>query len=298
VTRDNRRQQAWFDEWVAYDQTQIERVREILQTPAVDSSHEPQYVYQQAQRYLHLLLRRYSRGDAIDELKPYIAPLLDTWEQAEELGKAVWTESQQYTRHAWKVNLDHYINCFWLVGLGLSLEIGEDHWRRLLALIGNEGEDRLLDRIIASRQTARRIGDTLCHPKPYARLQAAIDAPQAQQAALLADFVQHWYAELDRAPLPGREEATRMYTRPSWYRFHEFEGAYFGYWCIEAVAAVKAFGIDDTPCLGMPNYPGDLLRPAGPSNDSPVSKPPAAPPAEPAGRGTLLRKLSRGWSGR
>jgi Domain of unknown function (DUF1911)/Domain of unknown function (DUF1910) len=298
MTRDNTRQRAWFDEWVVYDQGQIERVREILLTPAVDSSHEPQYVYQQAQRYLHLLLRRYSRGDAISELMQYISPLLDTWEQAEALGKTVWTESQQHTRHAWKVNLDHYINCFWLVGLGLSLEIAEDQWQRLLALIGNEGEDLLLDRIIASRQRARRIGEVLCHPKPYARLQAAIDAPQARQAGLLADFVQHWYAELDREPLPGREEATRMYTRPSWYRFHEYEGAYFGYWCIEAVAAVKAFGMDDAQCLGMPNYPGDLLRPDRPSSQGPESTSAAPPAVEAAKRGTLLRKLARGWSGR
>jgi hypothetical protein len=38
-------------------------------------------------------------------------------------------------------------------------------------------------------------------------------------------------------------------------------GSYFGRWCIEAVAAVKAFGLDDSLCLGHEHYPGDLLRP-------------------------------------
>lgn len=42
-------------------------------------------------------------------------------------------------------------------------------------------------------------------------------------------------------------------------------GSYFGRWCIEAVAAVKAFGLDDSLCLGHEHYPGDLLRPDGPS---------------------------------
>jgi hypothetical protein len=31
-----------------------------------------------------------------------------------------------------------------------------------------------------------------------------------------------------------------------------------------AVAAAKAFDIDDGLCLGLPHYPGDLLRPHGP----------------------------------
>jgi hypothetical protein len=78
----------------------------------------------------------------------------------------VFTPQQQYTRHAWKVNLDHYIDCFWLVGLALALELPNPQWQRLLVLIGNEGEDHLLDRIIASRQIGCKIGDTLCHPKP------------------------------------------------------------------------------------------------------------------------------------
>ncbi|MCD9117144.1 DUF1910 domain-containing protein [Pseudomonas bijieensis] len=54
--------------------------------------------------------------------------------------------------------------CFWLVGLGLALEIPDDQWQRLLVLIGNEGEDVLLDRIIASRSPARTVGPVLLYP--------------------------------------------------------------------------------------------------------------------------------------
>lgn len=56
--------------------------------------------------------------------------------------------------------------------------------------------------------------------------------------------------------------------RPYWHRFGDenFEGgAYLGRWCVEAVAAVKAFGLDDSACLDHRHYPGDLLRPDGPS---------------------------------
>lgn len=237
----------------------------IRKEPAVDKSHEPQYVYNQANTHLHLLLRRYGRGDPVSELSAHIAPLVDAWEEAERLGAAVWSAEIQHSRHAWRVNLDHYVHCFWLVGLALSLDIDEALWQRLLRLIGNEGEDALLDRVIASRQPQRRIGASLCHPKPYQRLLDAVQAPADKQPALLREFVAHWYAELDRPPKKGLSRMTAMYDRPYWYEYDTVDGAYFGFWCIEAVAAVKAFGIDDSLCLGLRNYPGDLLRPEGPS---------------------------------
>ena len=184
------------------------------------------------------------------------------------MGKDVWTEQQQYTRHAWVVNLDHYIVCFWLVGLALALEIPDSQWQRLLALIGNEGEDELLDRVIAQRQPNRKIGDKLCHPKPYQRLLDAINAPPDKQPQMLFTFVDKWYKELNRPPKKGLSEDTAMYDRPYWYKYGDsnFEGgAYFGRWCVEAVAAVKAFNLDDALCLGHEHYPGDLLRPDGPN---------------------------------
>ncbi|MFM5820061.1 PoNi-like cognate immunity protein [Aeromonas sanarellii] len=237
------------------------------------------------------MLRRYSRGDDIKELAQYFPPLLDAWEESERLGRDVFTEQQQYTRHAWQVNLDHYIVCFWLVGLALALDIPDEQWQRLLALIGNEGEDALLDRVIASRQQGRTIGEALCHPKPYQRLLNAIDAPVEQQPCLLAEFVENWYRELDRPAKPGNAPATAMYERPYWYTYGDknFEGgAYFGRWCVEAVAAVKAFGLDDSLCLGHEHYPGDLLRPDGPSTHpvrsdvetQPEASPPATTPAK------------------
>ena len=238
---------------------------EIRKTPAVDTSYEPQYVYQLALNHFQLLLRRYSCGDSIVELRSHFSPVLDAWEEAERLGAAVWSAEVQHSRHAWRVNLDQYIYCFWLTGLALSLNIAEPDWQRLLKLMGNEGEDALLDRVIASRQPGRKIGTTLCHPKPYHRLLDALLAPVSEQPTLLHGFVSHWYAELDRPPKKGLARITAMYDRPYWYEYANIEGAYFGFWCIEAVAAVKAFGMDDSLCLGLPNYPGDLLRPQGPS---------------------------------
>jgi len=259
---------SYWNDWVKNTAEHIDEMSMRVQRPSGNPCYRPQYLYEMSRENWEQMLRRYSRGDAISELGQYFPPLLDAWEESERLGQGVWTEQQQYTRHAWAVNLDHYIVCFWLVGLALVLEIPDDQWQRLLVLIGNEGQDALLDRVIASRQPGRKIGETLCHPKPYQRLLKAIDAPTDQQAGLLAEFVDHWYRELDRPAKKGNAPATAMYERPYWYTYgnQNFEGgAYFGRWCVEAVAAVKAFGLDDSLCLGHEHYPGDLLRPEGPS---------------------------------
>jgi Domain of unknown function (DUF1911)/Domain of unknown function (DUF1910) len=270
MRRDQLFAQEWFSQWIEFDEGHIRKVAEIRKTPAVDTNYEPQYVFESAKDHLHLLLRRYSRGDPIAELQAHIPPLLDAWEEAERLGASVWSAEIQRSRHAWSINLDHYIRCFWLTGLALSLDIPDADWQRLLKLMGNEGEDALLDRVIASRQPGRKIGTTLCHPKPYQRLLDAVQAPADKQPALLRDFVTHWYAELDRPPKKGLSRMTAMYERPYWYEYDKADGAYFGFWCIEAVAAVKAFGMDDGLCLGQRHYPGDLLRPEGPTTHKDV----------------------------
>jgi hypothetical protein len=121
--------------------------------------------------------------------------------------------------------------------------------------------------VIAIRSPGRRIGTRLCHPQPYEGLLAALDAPTpAARSEALADFVQHWHKGLDRK---GRRGLPAAMVRPYWHRLGDenFEGgAYFGRWCIEAAVVAAVFGIDDTPSLGHPHYPGDLVARGGTSS--------------------------------
>lgn len=263
--------QAYWRQWSQFRLATIRDEEATFQTPSANPVYRPQYVLNNAQHRLRYVVTLYSSGAHIQELSQHFPGLLDAWELSNGLSDEICREHGLQTCRDWDFslsNLNHYNWCFWLVGLALSLEIPEDQWQRLLALIGGEGEDVLLDRVIASRCPGRRIGTALLHAKPYARLMKAVNAPQAQQAALLRDFVEHWYAELKR-PAPMNKKAPTI--APFWYTYgdpdkHPLEmGSYFGRWCIEAVAAVKAFGLDDSLCLGLEHYPGDLLRPDGPS---------------------------------
>lgn len=260
-----------------------------LEVPAVNKRYEPTFVWNCAWEQLDLLLLRYSCGHPVAELKQHLLPLLDLWERSEQLAASVWDEAQRTPSRRWEGNISFYNRCFWLVGLALALELEDRHWQRLLKLVGNEGQDALLDRIIATRQPGRAIGVALCHPRPYARLLAVLDATEDRRPALLKDFVSHWYAELDRPPGKGQSRLSNLEERPYWHGNHEGVSSYFGYWCVEAVAAAKAFGVDDSSCLGHPNYPGDLLRPQGPSTH-PAHEAPKVQ-AVPAAKPGLMQRL-------
>ena len=262
-----------------------------LDMPAVNKCYEPTFVWNCAWEQLDLLLLRYSAGHPIANLEQHLLLLLDLWERSEQRAAAVWSEAEREPRRRWQGNVSFYNRCFWLVGLALALELEDAPWQRLLKLMGNEGQDALLDRVIATRQPWRVVGTALCHPKPYARLLAVLDGARDRQPALLLDFVTHWYAELDRPPRKGMSRLSNLEERPDWHGNHEGVSSYFGYWCVEAVAVVKAFGVDDALCLGHPNYPGDLLRPHGPSTHpaGEAIEVHGAPPAKPG----LLQRLRR-----
>ncbi|WP_460124623.1 PoNe immunity protein domain-containing protein [Pseudomonas sp. S2_C03] len=264
MTRDSVAGPVYWRERVAKDLSWIEKAQRLLSEPSKNPVYDPQFSFDLSKDILRLTLRRYSQGDPVAELGQSFAQLVDTWELSNRLAESVCAESNLKTCRDWTfdlADLDHYIWCFWLVGLALVLRVPDEQWRRLVALIGEEGADVLLDRVIASREPTRVIGSALLHPKPYARLLEAIDAPKDLAGGKLQMFVDAWYPELNRR---GKQQ-------PWWYHYgdpekHPLEaGSYFGRWCIEAVAVVQAFSLDDSQCLGHPHYPGDLLRPEGPT---------------------------------
>ncbi|WP_051525410.1 PoNe immunity protein domain-containing protein [Methylobacillus glycogenes] len=262
----------YWNKWVEFGRKTTDERWQKISVPSKNPDFRPQYVFDLAKNIIfYYIVCRYSRGDNVHELAESFPGLLEAWELSNQLAAELNAalkpgQGWDYRRafgpprvtkdprghndpRSWAFdlhNLNHYNWCFWLVGLALSLNIPDAQWQRLLALVGGEGEDILLDRVIASRQPQRQIGGKLLHRKPYARMLKAIDAPQAEQAALLREFVEHWYAELERK---GHDELW-------WYTFGDpvksrlAGGCYFGRWCLEAVAAVKAFNLDDSACLG------------------------------------------------
>lgn len=261
MKRDSMGASAYWEKSVIFSEKRIFAVNEIRKKEvAANSGYEPQYVFDLARTYWRLMIERYSRGDGLEAVAGGFSDSLDAWEESERLGVGVGNKQEQRLRHDWSLNLHHYMDCFWLTGLALALKVPDEQWKRLLTLMGNEGKDALLDRVIATRQPGRKIGEALCFPKAYQGLLKVVDAPVGEQPGLLRDYLDSWFVNLENAGSPNVERYLRT---PYWYTYGDenFEGgAYFGRWCIEAVAVVKAFGVDDRLCLEHPNYPGDLIR--------------------------------------
>lgn len=252
----------YWDNWISSSVKEIEKKARLECSPEADRNYRPQYVYDIANEYRELIISKYSRGDARDDMSRHFEDILDFWEKAEALGKGVWSDKIQYTRHAWQVNIDHYVICFWLVGIALAVDIHAGQWERLLKLIGNEGQDILLDKVIASRQKDRMIGRDLCFPKAYGGLLAVVKAPRHERPMLLRKYLDEWFAGLKDA---GSLSFPKAHRTPYWWsqcadKARSIKGGFYtGCWCIEAVAVAKAFDIDDSLCLDHPNYPGDLI---------------------------------------
>ena len=259
MIRDSMGGSAYWDKWVSHSLSRTKKMVSALAQPSMNPLYDPQYSFDAAFEFLRLILERYSRGDPIDQLVPHFSGIVEMWELSNNLSKNSNGNSELRNLRDWTFelrNLNHYNFCFWLVGLAIILDISSDHWNRLLILIGAEGQDNLLDRVISYRQPGRAIGSDLLHHKPYARLLKAVNAADDIKSSLLFDFVENWYPELARK---GNDELW-------WYVYgdpakHPIEsGSYFGRWCIEAAVVAKVFKINDTPCLAHQYYPGDLLR--------------------------------------
>lgn len=258
----------YWDEWVSFRKSRVAKDWVAISQVSANPVYDPQYMFDSVLNHLRLLVSCYSSGENVRDLNQYLSGILDAWELSNSLSEKICKEFGLNNCRDWIFDLsdlNHYILCFWLIGLALTLDAPEDQWVRLLLLVGGEGRDALLDSVIASRQPGRSVGSEILHKKPYSRLLEAVSASKERQPRLLRDFVDHWYPELNRS---GKNQ-------PWWYVYGDPEkhplknGSYFGRWCIEAAVCAKVFNIDDSACLDHDYYPGDLLRPGGPSTHVP-----------------------------
>ncbi len=285
---------SYWNDRCAYLEGRIATQWNIAKGDDVDRGYLPQYVFDIAVKHLSLMLLKYSRGDEKEQILPLLAGLIDAWEQANLLGETVWTDEERRLRNAWRESLDAYNNAFNIVGFALLLGATDDQWRRLLRLVGNEGEDALLDRVIASRQPGRRIGGHLCHPQAYMSLLAVTMAEETARSEGLASYVDGWFASLENA---GLSTLPRSFRTPWWWTACKdptlaAKGAYLGCWCVEAAAVAKVFAIDDRAVLAHPHYPGDLIE-DGRSPRYPDVEVPVVSGQRPGRLGWLMR-----WAGR
>lgn len=128
-----------------------------------------------------LLLSRYSAGEPVTALTGDLKAVVAAWER--------WLACAPPPANDLRY-LDDYVRSLWIVSLGLIFRVSDALWHRNLACAGDEGQDRLFERLAACRTAGRRQTDTLLHPRAYTLLDQA--ATQAS-APLMARFLTAWY---------------------------------------------------------------------------------------------------------
>ncbi|HEX7315413.1 MAG TPA: PoNe immunity protein domain-containing protein [Pyrinomonadaceae bacterium] len=232
--------QAYFDARVAYNRERLKSMEELYATLTTPAANKARYRYSIYRKHFEFLILRYSRGEPVAELAEFFPRVVENLEAYEP--------PDGEKRLDFHENIDEYEDALWLVSLALLFEVDDDLFERLLALIDNEGEDELYERLVGARAPGRRAASALLYPKPYKLLLRATEASAGEREAFVAEFLRVWY--------PSMADAY-------WHESHRGPdgGGFFGYWCIEAAGAVRAFGIDDASFREMRHYPKDLVSP-------------------------------------
>jgi hypothetical protein len=237
----------YFSKFIAFKHdVAIPRMLAQTHSPGSNAKYRAQFVFQIFVERYELVIEKYSRGDDLNDLRAMLPDVVAGWEWARREELEVFTPEEMRRRHGFAVNFDAYSLALWMVSLALCLEADEPLLCRIVDLVGNEGEDRLYERLLATRIGGRPPGKGLLYPKPYELLDAAIDEQdQEDRDRLMLRFLKAWY--------PGMRKAY-------WHDCHKGKdgGGYFGYWCFEAAGVTRGFGFDDAAWRDDPYYPKDL----------------------------------------
>ncbi len=143
---------------------------------------------------------------------------------------------------------DDYTTALWLLSMGYCLAMEPAVVRRAVDAIGNQGRDALYERLLKAIPEVEIVSagvTKVLHPRPYGTLLRALDAPPEDRPAGIQAYLGGYY---------------RQMRGTYWWGQHLSGDAYFGYWCFEVAAFVRAFAISDEAFASDPFYPRDLAR--------------------------------------
>jgi hypothetical protein len=214
-----------------------------------------------------LLFLRYTAGEPVGSLRPYLDDILGSYEES---ARNLKLEHRDQTCPGLDLpSIDDYVRYTALLSLAILLH-REDLIPRLHGLIAGsefDQDDALVEELLARYLPDRPYLDTFYHDEPYEPLLDATagDTPE-EKLADLKTYLNKWY---------GGMKGT------GWYNAHkgmtdDGGGGYFGYWAWEAGAIAYLHGIDDST-IDSPYYPKDLVAYARSIAPPPSDTPPASP---------------------
>lgn len=204
-----------------------------------------------AKNCLYTLISKFSFQSApVELLTDYKVALILFSEEWDGYWKYRNQQGEEYNQYI----LSAYDEMLWMLSLGYLLDVSEEEFRKLVAVIDRDNvKDCLFEFIISAKIKDRApikeesYREHFGVPQVFAKLRTAIvetDKTKAEQ--LVKEFItKDWY---------------KNHRDAGWYNSHKSpHNAYFGYWSFETAAVVKIMGLDDSSFRDCQYYPKDLL---------------------------------------
>ncbi|WP_347902732.1 PoNe immunity protein domain-containing protein [Pseudomonas purpurea] len=193
------------------------------------------------------ILIRYTAGEAIDSLSPYLEVLIDTFEHYREK-LAIYEQVPDVAPLDIASDLFHYETCVQVISLCVLL-LRADLLKRFVALFDNAGfagDDTLYEDLLNKVLPGRHDVDEWHHEHYSPLVHAVYEEEPAEASQLLQHYCDSWYDAFEHAP---------------WHDTHLMgdRGSYVGYWALEAAAIAFLYDIDDSQ-VDCWVYPKDLVE--------------------------------------
>lgn len=191
---------------------------------------------------------RYTAGESLDILRGDFTEVILAYEQYTKYDRA-YEKSATFPPFRF-AEIDDYERAIQLISLCYLLH-RRDLLPRLAMMLDGAyaGKDTLLEDLFAYELEDRYEVDEWYHDKPYRDIINSFyrETPEVSISDI-EKYLKNWYTSMTRAP---------------WHDSHldmrDDGGAYFGYWAIEAAAAVYLLELDDSSFRDHIVYPKDLL---------------------------------------
>ncbi len=236
--RDKLKTPTYWDDYIDRRDKTISRFTPLVFDETIGIKNQIGFAYDVYMSSYKQTIAFYSAGFEINIVKKNFIRTIDYIDNFIMIAKT----DKSYTL---KEYIGGYDTTYQLLSLAILLKIDMQAIQKIVSFIDfYPQKDIIWEEFIKVLGVKRKdMVDKLVWGEAY---QTLLDSIQIKDSNLLEKFVKQWY---------GKMSGTY------WFNSHNSKhNTYFGYWCFEALAVSKIFGIDDIELLKHPNYPLFILK--------------------------------------
>jgi hypothetical protein len=233
--RDDAYWQQWIDDCVNAVRERHDKLKVTPFPEKWKKNSITQNLYYDCKRLITL---KYSSGIPVEEIKDDYPQLIEAWAAYNQN-----ISSGDNKKHLLLTN--DYYRVLTLISWGIIFNAPDDLFRSIANHIHSNGDDALIETLLATRLTGRNATDKLIYPKPFELLHKATQSKGEQQIALIKDYLTNWYMNMKDFINYDAHKA-------------KGEGGFEGYWSYETAAVVALYNIDDSSFRDIDFYPKDM----------------------------------------